>query len=130
MAALRIEHVNLSVADPAAAAASLQHIFGWEVRWTGPGRNGRAVYHVGTRDHYLALSQPDMALGAPPYALGRPLNHVGVEVEDLDAVEVRVAEAGFEPFNHGDYEPGRRFYFLGPDGLEFEVISYAAQPGR
>ena len=28
------------------------------------------------------------------------------------------------PFNHGDYDPGRRFYFLDPDGIEYEVISY------
>lgn len=130
MAALRIEHVNLSVADPAAAAASLQHIFGWEVRWTGAGRRGGDVYHVGTGDHYLALSQADAAQAAPPYPRGRPLHHVGVEVEDLDGVEARVTEAGFEPFNHGDYKPGRRFYFLGPDGLEFEVVSYAPGPGR
>ena len=35
-----------------------------------------------------------------------------------------MAEAGLEPFSHGDYEPGRRFYFLDPDGIEYEVISY------
>ena len=29
-----------------------------------------------------------------------------------------------EPFNHDDYEPGRRFYFFDWDGIEFEVVSY------
>lgn len=33
--------------------------------------------------------------------------------------------AGFTPFNHGDYEPGRRFYFLDGDGIEYEIVSYA-----
>ena len=31
---------------------------------------------------------------------------------------------GLTPFSHGDYEPGRRFYFFDPDGIEYEVISY------
>jgi hypothetical protein len=28
------------------------------------------------------------------------------------------------PFAHADYAPGRRFYFLDPDGIEYEVVSY------
>jgi catechol 2,3-dioxygenase-like lactoylglutathione lyase family enzyme len=53
------------------------------------------------------------------------LNHIGVVVEDLDAIEAKVKEAGFHPHNHADYEPGRRFYFDGPDDIEIEVVSYA-----
>ena len=44
---------------------------------------------------------------------------------DLDAIEARVRNAGLEPCNHGDYEAGRRFYFDDPDGIEYEVVSYA-----
>jgi len=47
-------------------------------------------------------------------------------VDDLDSVEDRVKAAGFTTGNHGDYEPGRRFYFHDADGIEFEVVSYAA----
>ncbi|MEO1734352.1 MAG: VOC family protein, partial [Pseudomonadota bacterium] len=53
------------------------------------------------------------------------LNHVGVVVPDIDAVEAKVKAAGFEPRSHADYEPGKRFYFDGPDSIEFEVVSYA-----
>ena len=35
-----------------------------------------------------------------------------------------VVAAGLTPFSHADYEPGRRFYFLDPDGIEYEVVSY------
>ena len=52
------------------------------------------------------------------------LNHVGVVVDDLEATEQAVIAAGLEPFNHGNYEPGRRFYFLDGDGVEYEVVSY------
>jgi len=56
---------------------------------------------------------------------GRPLNHVGLLVDDLDAAERVVREYGFEPWGHDDYEPGRRFYFFDWDGIEFEVVSYS-----
>ena len=51
-------------------------------------------------------------------------NHVGIEVDDLDATEARVVAAGLKPFRHDNYDPGRRFYFLDPDGIEYEVVSY------
>jgi glyoxylase I family protein len=35
-----------------------------------------------------------------------------------------VKAEGLEPFGHADYQPGRRFYFLDADGIEFEVVSY------
>ena len=124
----RLEHVNISVADPDRAAALLERLFGWRVRWAGPsGTSGRTV-HVGTDDQYLAVYARSDSDGSPRnWAKGLPLNHVAVVVENLDAIERRVADAGLTPFGHGDYEPGRRFYFFDPDGIEFEVVSYAPQ---
>jgi len=52
------------------------------------------------------------------------LNHIALVVEDLDDIEQRVIAGGFEPTNHGDYEPGRRFYFWDHDGVEYEIVSY------
>lgn len=52
------------------------------------------------------------------------LNHLGIVVDDLDSAEKRILAAGFKTRSHGDYEPGRRFYFEDGDGLEFEVIAY------
>ncbi|HWH22569.1 MAG TPA: VOC family protein [Allosphingosinicella sp.] len=121
----RIEHVNLTVTDPQRTAALMEKLFGWRIRWDGPAMSGGRTIHVGSDNHYLALySQGDAAYMADDFAKGRPLNHVGVEVDDLEALEARVVEAGLTPFSHGDYEPGRRFYFLDPDGIEYEVISY------
>ena len=71
-----------------------------------------------------------MALYTPPEDLkqatgeGQP-NHVGVLVRDLDATEIKVRAAGYHPYAHADYEPGRRFYFRDKGGVEFEVVSYA-----
>lgn len=125
MPSLRIEHVNLTVSDAAQSARLLANLFGWKTRWEGSGRDGGHAIHVGSDDHYVALwSQPGHLHASEDFAKGRPLNHVGVEVDDLAEIERRVVAAGLTPFAHGDYEPGRRFYFLDRDGIEFEVISY------
>ncbi|MBL8560489.1 MAG: VOC family protein [Hyphomonadaceae bacterium] len=123
-----LEHVNITVSDPARTAAMLCDVFGWTVRWSGPAKSGGRTFHVGDADTYLAVytPPPGAQLGAADSALHGGLNHVGVLVDDLDAVEMRVRDAGLTPFNHGDYAPGRRFYFLDHDGVEFEVVSYAA----
>ena len=118
-----IEHVNLTVTNPARAAKLMRHLFGWHIRWQGPARDGGTVIHVGDERTYLALYAPPGG-EAQQYPKGEPLNHVGILVDDLDAVEARVAAAGLKPFAHGDYSPGRRFYFLDYDGIEFEIVSY------
>ncbi len=123
MARHRIEHVNVTVSDADWSAALMERIFGWQVRWKGPARDNGQVVHVGTPDHYLALYTPPGG-ELQRYPKGAPLNHVGIEVDDLQATEEKVIAAGLTPFAHGDYEPGRRFYFLDPDGIEYEVVSY------
>jgi catechol 2,3-dioxygenase-like lactoylglutathione lyase family enzyme len=125
MESSRIEHVNVTVSDPERAARLMESIFGWKVRWQGPSQHGGRTIHVGSPDHYVALYTPrDDAPTEDDFVKGRPLNHIGVEVDELDSTEARVIAAGLTPFSHGDYEPGRRFYFLDPDGIEYEVVSY------
>ncbi len=121
-----IEHVNLTVSDPDRTAVLLAAIFGWTERWRGPARDGGRTIHLGSDAAYVALyTGPDGRHAGIRYPKGEPLNHVGVQVDDLGAVEARVVAAGLVPFNHADYEPGRRFYFFDPDGIEYEVVSYS-----
>ncbi len=119
-----IEHVNLTVADPDGTARLLNAVFGWTERWRGRSALGGRTIHVGDDRGYVALYAPDGARGPLRHGKGAPLNHVGVQVDDLDACEQRVVAAGLTPFNHGDYAPGRRFYFFDADGIEWEVVSY------
>lgn len=122
-----IEHVNLTVRDPARTAALLSIIFGWHIRWQGPARDGGFTIHCGSKDHYVALyTGRDTAYTDRDFAKGQPFNHVGVQVDDLDATEARVIATGLIPFSHDDNNPGRRFYFFDPDGIEYEVVSYAS----
>lgn len=118
----QLEHVNITVSDPERSSGLLQRLCGWRERWRGPSLNGGWTIHVGTDVDYLAVYTHGKALGR--FAKGAPLNHVGLLVDDLAAAEQVVIDAGLEPFNHADYQPGRRFYFFDWDGIEFEVVSY------
>ena len=91
----RLEHVNVTVGDADRAAALIQRLFGWRVRWAGAAASGGRTVHVGTDDQYLALYSSPGSDGRPlGWPKGEPLNHVAVVVDDLDAAEARVAEAG------------------------------------
>lgn len=117
-----LEHVNVTVSDPKRTAEMLRALFGWHIRWQGPAKLGGYTVHVGTDESYMAVYAWPAGKATAPGS-GR-LNHVGVVVSDLDAVEAKVRDAGYQPHSRGDYEPGRRFYFDDHDGIEFEVVSY------
>ena len=118
-----LEHANITVSDPDRSSALLQKLCGWHERWRGPSQLGGWTIHVGGDHDYLAVYTNESRSG--PYAKGAPLNHIGLVVDDLDAAEQVIKDAGLTPFNHGDYEPGRRFYFFDWDGIEFEMVSYS-----
>jgi catechol 2,3-dioxygenase-like lactoylglutathione lyase family enzyme len=123
-----LEHVNVTVSDPERTANQLCELFGWHIRWQGASLMGGRTVHVGKDDSYLALYTPTKAVSrnGSSYIVRGGLNHIGVVVDDLVETEQRVLAAGFKTHNHGDYEPGRRFYFNDHDDIEFEVVHYPA----
>lgn len=121
-----LEHVNVTVGNTERTAAMLAHLFDWDIRWQGPAANGGHTIHVGSPTGYIAVYAAKTSDGTPlSHAKGLPLNHVGIEVANLDEVERRAKEIGLTPFNHDDYEPGRRFYLFDGDGIEWEIVSYS-----
>jgi catechol 2,3-dioxygenase-like lactoylglutathione lyase family enzyme len=124
----RLEHINISVQDPDHTAQVLHQLFGWQVQWAGPAMQTGYTVHVGDGAQYLALYRhgSEGPQGqATRYEKRGGLNHIGVVVDDLRGTEAKVREAGYQPHSHADYEPGQRFYFDGPDGVEYEIVSYA-----
>jgi len=45
---------------------------------------------------------------------------------DLDLARARLTAAGVQPHLEQSYEPGHRLYFFDPDGIEVELVQYAA----
>lgn len=126
MAEITLEHVNLTVRDAKATGARLSSLFDWKIRWEGASIHGGYSVHVGGDASYLALYSPPTTpeKATESYFMINGLNHIGVTVDNLDDAEERVKAAGYKPYSHADYEPGRRFYFDDEDGVEYEVVSY------
>lgn len=120
-----IEHVNISVGNTKETAKMLGFLFDWKIRWQGAAQLGGYTIHIGDEAQYIAIWSVNEEGEAPKkFQKGKPLNHIGIVTKDLDLIEKRVREYGLEPFSFQDYEPGRRFYFFDPDGIEYEIISY------
>ncbi|MCT4558892.1 MAG: VOC family protein [Pelagimonas sp.] len=121
-----LEHANITVSDIRATAQILVDLFDWTIRWEGASIHDGYSMHVGGENSYLALYTPKDTAKPPieRYVTAGSLCHLAVTVDDLDVVEARVKAAGLEPHSHADYEPGRRFYFMLPDEIEIEVVSY------
>ena len=120
-----LEHTNITVENPDALASLLCTVFGWTVRWRGGAKNDGYTVHVGNNKDYLALYRPKVIKDIESdYETLANINHIGIVVPDLTEVEKRVLSLKFDTYSHGDYEPGRRFYFMAQRNIEIEVVSY------
>ena len=119
-----LEHVNLTVSDVNRTADFYSDLLGFKVRWRGKTTSGQAAAHVGTDRFYLALFQAKSKGRAHSDYGEVGMNHFGFVVDDLDATRERLVAAGVTPHLEADYEPGRRLYFMDPDGIEVELVEY------
>jgi catechol 2,3-dioxygenase-like lactoylglutathione lyase family enzyme len=119
-----LEHVNLTVADLDRSVAFYCDLLAVPLRWKGAIEEDRLGAHVGDDRCYVALFQA-AAPGAVDADYGRPgLNHFGFVVDDLDEARRRAERLGATVHRQADYDPGRRIYFLDPDGHEVELVQY------
>jgi len=121
---MRIEHINITVSDVPASAAFYCHVLGLKQRWEGVTEAGRRAAHIGDDHTYLSLFEAAVPDSAPDDYLVVGFNHLGFEVEDLERYRRVLAELGVGVTREEDYEPGKRLYFLDPDGIEIELVEY------
>lgn len=119
-----LEHVNLTVSQLDRSIEFYSKLFGFEVRWRGRTTTGVEAAHIGDERCYVALFQAERPNRAERDYAEVGLNHFGFVVEDLDAFKNRLQALGAAPHSEQDYEPGRRLYFLDPDGIEIELVEY------
>jgi catechol 2,3-dioxygenase-like lactoylglutathione lyase family enzyme len=88
---------------------------------------GQRWMHIGTDDTYIALneSSDEPAEKWVPYD-GKPgINHLGYEVDDVEALRDRLAAAGFKDSTYPNNHPHRkRVYFYDADGNDWEFVQY------
>ncbi len=124
---------NLRVADPSSEVDWLVRVLGFEVHFIADYE--AQIVHAELRmgDHLLFL-QPDKA--DDPYGMHSPkaLNGtnqcVCIAVEDVEAVAVRVREAGGEMITQPHDTPygAREFSCRSPDGHVWSIGNYWGQP--
>jgi catechol 2,3-dioxygenase-like lactoylglutathione lyase family enzyme len=123
----RLEHANITVRDIDAAIRFLRTAFpDFRVRFDSGASDERWV-HVGSDTSYVAITQATRGLEDAwvPYA-GRPgLNHLGFEVDNVEALRARMIGAGYRDSTIGNNHPHRkRVYFLDSDGNDWEFVEY------
>lgn len=124
---IRLEHANISVRDFDAMGRFLKAAFpGFRVRREGR-KDGRRWAHIGTDDTYIAINEAseEPAEAWQPYG-GKPgVNHLGYEVDDVDALRERLSAAGFRDSTYPNNHPHRkRVYFHDADGNDWEFVQY------
>lgn len=102
-----INHVALEVDDIDEALAFYGRVFAFELR----GRHGSRMAFLDAGDQFIALSTPRRQ----PADRSR---HVGLVVDDRDAVRRALTEAGVEIL------AGRGLDFLDPWGNRIQVVQY------
>jgi catechol-2,3-dioxygenase len=129
--AIRLEHANLAVRDVDCIIRFLQTALPeFRIRHEGRNSQGGRWVHIGTDDTYIALNEAteDATDHWQPYN-GRPgLNHLGYEVEDVDVLRLRMADAGYRDSTvPNDHPHRRRVYFFDPEGNDWEFVQYLSE---
>ena len=125
---VRLEHANLIVRDVDATVRFLQTAFpDFLIRFDGKDSGDGRWVHIGTDDSYIALkaSSVEPEQRWTPY-MGIPgVNHLGYEVDDVEALRDRLQSAGYREStvpNNDRYR--KRVYFYDPDGNDWEFVQY------
>ena len=130
----QLEHANLTVRDMRETLDFLTTALpDFKVRGRGEGSDVQWL-HVGTDDTYITLNQASDAQADDWSRSGRRpgFNHLGFVVDDADAVQQRLEEAGYQVSSAGETHPFRkRVYFRNREGVEWEFIQYfSADPAQ
>jgi len=124
---IKMEHANLHVRHFDEAVRFLQTAFpDFKVRSESV-RDDVRWMHIGTDETYIALNETrqERDPGSKPYNGNPGVNHLGYEVDDVDALQERLAAAGFEDSTYPNSHPHRkRVYFIDADGNDWEFVEY------
>jgi catechol 2,3-dioxygenase-like lactoylglutathione lyase family enzyme len=125
---VRLEHANLGVRDVDAMIAFVRHAFpSFRIRGEGKTDFGDRWVHVGSDATYLAFQEApvDPAEQWMPYGRKPGTNHLGFEVDDVEALRQRLLAEGYLETTYPNAHPHRqRVYFHDPEGHDWEFVEY------
>jgi len=117
-----LEHIHVSVASIASTQRFLHlAIPQYRPRGGGVAEGYGEWLHIGSDSNYIALTEVE---GAKP---NENLRHIGIVVDDVDALIGRLRAAGIEPSDASalDGHPyRRRVYYCDENGLDWEFVEY------
>jgi len=120
-----LEHIHLSVASINVTERFLKlAIPQYSPRGGGVDELYGKWLHIGTATNYIALTE---VKGAKPI---KNLRHIGLVVDDIDALIGRLQTAGIEPSDVSalDGHPHRRrVYYCDGNGLDWEFVEYLSE---
>ena len=129
--AVRLEHANMIVQDIDGMIRFLRTAFpDFRVRADGTNEQGTRWVHVGNDDTYITLSQAtaESTRKWEPYAGEPGVNHLGYEVDDVEAVRSRLQAGGYRDSTVPNSHPHRkRVYFFDPEGNDWEFVQYLSK---
>jgi hypothetical protein len=115
-----LEHINLTVINTGVTATILAKIFNWKIRWAGAATYDGKTIHLDTDNTCLTFySHADKHLANITNKTIKSLNHIGIQVNDINVIGTKVKATGLMQHKHDDYKSGRRFYFNLEEGLVF-----------
>ena len=126
---IRLEHANIHVRYFDDAVRFIRTAFPeFRVRSEAV-RDGMRWMHIGDDDTYIALNETTReAPDTVPYDGKTGINHLGYEVDDVDALRDRLAAAGFRESTYPNSHPHRkRIYFYDSDGNDWEFVQYYSE---
>ena len=120
----RWDHIHLRSPDPDATAAWFERILGAQViRSTVEGKP-RIDLKLGGADVFIMPVAPGDKVNPPPVTPYQGLDHFGLTVSGIDAVDAELKAKGVEfTMEPRTIRPGLRICFLrGPQGISIELL--------
>lgn len=120
-----LEHIHVNVESIARTEAFLRAATPELRRRGGGDAEGYGPWiHLGTDDCYIALTE---RAGSRPMPA---LRHIGLVVDDIEALVTRLSAAGFEPADPSSLDSHpyrRRVYYIDGNGLDWEFVQYLSE---
>lgn len=120
-----LEHVHLGVKNLATTEEFLSAALpGFSRRGSGYAEGYGNWVHIGGQDNYIALTETDVELDP------KSLRHIGLVVDDIDAVIRRLEAVGRSPSDASalnSHPFRRRVYYRDDNGIHWEFVQYLSE---